>query len=117
MQGASDTFLGWATSPTGRRTNVDFYVRQLNDWKGSADIGSMSERRLVAYVETCSEALARAHARSGSATALSGYLGKGKSFDRAMAAFAVAYADQNERDYKAFKAAADTGRVKTISGM
>jgi uncharacterized protein (DUF2252 family) len=116
MQGASDTFLGWATSSTSRRTNVDFYVRQLNDWKGSADVGSMDERRLVNYVETCSEALARAHARSGRASAIGGYLGKGKSFDRAMAAFAVAYADQNERDCEAFKSAADAGRVETLSG-
>jgi len=112
MQASSDTFLGWASSPTRRKVHVDFYVRQLNDYKTSADVSSMTERRLSLYVEVCAEALARAHARSGSASAISGYLGKGQAFDRAMGRFAVAYTDQNQRDYLAFAAAAADGRVE-----
>ncbi len=112
MQASSDTFLGWASSPTRQRKHVDFYVRQLNDYKTSADVSGMSERRLSLYVEVCAEALARAHARSGSASAISGYLGKGQAFDKAMGRFAVAYADQNQRDYLAFAAAAADGRVE-----
>jgi uncharacterized protein (DUF2252 family) len=116
MQASSDTFLGWAS---GRRqrppARIDFYVRQLNDYKLSADVAGMSERRLSLYVELCAEALARAHARSGSASAISGYLGKGQAFDRAMGRFAVAYADQNQRDYVAFAAAAADGRVEVAA--
>ena len=112
MQAASDTFLGWASgSPPGRR-RVDFYVRQLNDYKTSADVSGMSERRLSLYVGVCAEALARAHARSGSANSIGGYLGKGRAFEKAMTAFALAYADQNQRDYDAFAAAAADGRVE-----
>jgi uncharacterized protein (DUF2252 family) len=113
MQASSDTFLGWASGQReDPRRRIDFYVRQLNDYKLSADVSDMSERRLSRYVELCAEALARAHARSGSASAISGYLGKGEAFDRAMAAFAVAYADQNQNDYAAFAAAAADGRVE-----
>ena len=112
MQASSDTFLGWASSPTRQKQHVDFYVRQLNDFKTSADVSSMSEHRLSLYVEVCAEALARAHARSGSASAISGYLGKGQAFDKAMGRFAVAYADQNLRDHQAFAAAAADGRVE-----
>jgi uncharacterized protein (DUF2252 family) len=115
MQASSDTFLGWASSPTSRKRRVDFYVRQLNDFKTSADVLGMTERRLSLYVEVCAEALARAHARSGSASAISGYLGKGQAFDRAMGRFAVAYADQNQRDYVAFAAAAADGRVEVAA--
>ena len=112
MQASSDTFLGWASSPTRQKQHVDFYVRQLNDYKTSADVSRMSERRLWLYVEVCAEALARAHARSGSASAISGYLGKGTAFDKAMGRFAVAYADQNRLDYVAFAAAAADGRME-----
>ena len=115
MQASSDTFLGWASSPTRQKRRVDFYVRQLNDYKTSADVSSMSERRLSLYVEVCAEALARAHARSGSASAISGYLGKGQAFDRAMGRFAVAYADRNRDDYAAFEAAAADGRMKVAT--
>ena len=111
MQAASDEFLGWATWSTGRE-RVDFYVRQLNDYKASAEVSGMDVRRLSRYVEVCAEALARAHARSGSANAIAGYLGKGEVFDVAMGTFAAAYADQNRRDYAAFAAAAADGRVE-----
>jgi uncharacterized protein (DUF2252 family) len=115
MQASSDSFLGWASSPTSRRKRVDFYVRQLNDYKASADVSGMTERRLSLYVELCAEALARAHARSGSASAIAGYLGKGGSFEKAMGRFAAAYADRNRFDYLAFEAAASDGRMEVAS--
>jgi len=116
MQASSDTFLGFA-SATSKSKRMDFYVRQLNDYKSSANIAKMDESRLSKYVEVCAEALARAHARSGSATAISGYLGKGTAFDKAMGSFAVAYADQNRRDYDAFAAAAEDGRMEVVTGV
>ena len=72
----------------------------------------MTERRLSGYVELCAEALARAHARSGSASAISGYLGTGQAFDKAMGSFAAAYVDQNRLDFQAFAAAAADGRME-----
>ena len=116
MQASSDTFLGFASATTKRR-KMDFYVRQLNDYKASADIAKMSAQRLSDYVEVCAESLARAHARSGGATAISGYLGKSTIFDKAMGSFAVAYADQNKRDYEAFAAAAKQGRMEVVKGV
>jgi len=89
----------------------DFYVRQLWDQKGSADIEMMSPARFVAYAQMCGWTLARAHARSGDRIAIGAYLGKGDTFDRAMSAFAEAYADQSERDYAALKHAADVGTI------
>jgi uncharacterized protein (DUF2252 family) len=117
MQASSDLFLGFASATTPERRNADFYVRQLNDYKSSADISAMDEPRLANYVEVCAEALARAHARSGSANAISGYLGKGQVFDRSVGSFAVAYADQNQHDYEAFKQAGQDGRMEVISGV
>ena len=77
----------------------------------------MDEAGLGNYIEICAEALARAHARSGSASAISGYLGKGTAFDVAMASFAAAYADQNTRDYETFKAAGQDGRMEVVTGV
>jgi uncharacterized protein (DUF2252 family) len=114
MQASSDIFLGHSSAAPGKRAKADFYIRQLNDWKASANIADMGEKRLTRYVVMCAEALARAHARSGSANAISGYLGKGAAFDRAAAEFGVAYANQNVRDYRAFAAAADDGRVEVV---
>jgi len=117
MQAASDTFLGWASASAGRGRRVDFYVRQLNDYKTSADVSGMTERRLERYLEICAEALARAHARSGSSNSIAGYLGKGRSWDKAMSSFAVAYADQNREDYEAFARAAEEGRMEVSRGV
>jgi len=117
MQASSDLFLGYAASATSRSERMDFYVRQLNDYKMSFDIAAMDEAALSGYVEICAEALARAHARSGSASAISGYLGKGQAFDAAMGAFAVAYADQNKKDHKAFARAGKEGRMKVVRGV
>ncbi len=112
VQSASDIFLGW-TSEGGN----DYYVRQLRDMKGTADLESMSAGDLIDYAGLCGWVLARAHARSGDAAAIAGYLGKCDAFDEALAAFATAYADQTERDYEALKAAVDEGRVPAERGV
>jgi Uncharacterized protein conserved in bacteria (DUF2252) len=116
-QAASDIMLGWlrATDPDG--VERDFYVRQLWDAKGSATIEAMDARSMRMYAEVCGWALARAHARSGDAIAISSYLGKGDKLDRAMAVFAESYADQNERDYQALVDAVDSGRVTAVTGL
>jgi hypothetical protein len=110
MQSTTDIMLGW-TRIEGYGAESDFYVRQLWDGKGSADVESMDPRALTFYAHVCSWTLARAHARSGDAIAIASYLGKSDSFDRALATFAEAYADQNERDYAALRTAVDSGRV------
>ena len=116
-QAASDIFLGWLTAkgPDGKRR--DFYVRQLWDGKGSARVESISPRAMTVYAEICGSTLARAHARSGDRIAIAAYLGGGNAFDRALADFAEAYADQNERDYLALKKAATDGGVTAREGL
>jgi uncharacterized protein (DUF2252 family) len=117
MQAASDIFLGWQRSPAdpdGRPH--DFYVRQLRDGKFSADIEAMTAAGLRAYGELCGWTLARAHARSGDRIAIAAYLGQSPAFDRAVAEFAAAYADQNERDHQALAAAVAAGRVAAAAG-
>ena len=115
MQAASDPFLGWATG-TGARGR-EFYVRQLRDMKGSAVIETMPPARLARYGELCGITLARAHARSGDAAKVAGYLGDGDTFDRALEDFAVAYADQNDADYAEFTDAADEHRIAVEAGV
>jgi uncharacterized protein (DUF2252 family) len=112
MQAASDIFLGWFRGRAGR----DYYWRQLRDMKGSAVVGSMSPDELVLYARLCGWALARAHARSGDRAQISAYLGKSERFDAAVADFAEAYADQNERDHAALHAAVKSGRVPAEMG-
>ncbi|HEU4736765.1 MAG TPA: DUF2252 domain-containing protein [Solirubrobacterales bacterium] len=112
VQAASDVLLGWVRAKGLDDKERDYYVRQLWDQKGSARIESMDPRALTAYAQICGTTLAHAHARSGDRIAIAGYLGKGDTFDKAMAAFAEAYADQNERDFEALKAAADEGRIE-----
>src|SRR5215218_8135955 len=107
MQAASDIFLGWFRGTEGR----DFYWRQLKDMKGSADVEGMTPDELVIYGGLCGWALARAHARSGDRVQIAAYLGKSERFDRAVADFAVAYADQTEQDYAALSAAVGSGRI------
>jgi uncharacterized protein (DUF2252 family) len=111
-QAASDILLGWVkvTGIDGKQR--DFYVRQLWDQKGSAKIENMDPRALATYAEICGTTLAHAHARSGDRIAIAAYLGKSDTFDQAIATFAETYADQNERDYAALKAAADEGRIE-----
>jgi uncharacterized protein (DUF2252 family) len=107
MQATSDILLGWTRGPGGR----DFYVRQLWDMKGSVDTTSLQPMGLGFYGGLCGWAMARAHARTGDAVAISAYLGTSDTFDAAVADFGEAYADVNERDYKAYLAAIKEGRV------
>jgi uncharacterized protein (DUF2252 family) len=100
LQTASDIFLGWTGDGVAQ-----YYVRQLWDMKGSVNIEAMPPMDLVAYGRLCGWVLARAHARSGDAVAISGYLGSSDRFDRAVADFADAYADQSEADFTAFRRA------------
>ena len=118
MQAASDIFLGWLHVKAGLDDQPrDFYVRQLKDWKGSAEIEQMSRRALATYGKLCGWTLARAHARGGDPIAIAAYLGKSQSFDRAIVGFSKAYAEQNERDYQALADAVKTGRVTAQTGM
>ena len=99
-QAASDIFLGWQRSEGLDGKEHDFYVRQLWDWKASADLSTLSESGLRAYARACGWSLARAHARSGDRLAIAAYLGAGSSFEEAIARFSAAYADQNELDHQ-----------------
>ena len=111
-QTAGDILLGWVQAQGLDGRQRDFYVRQLWDQKGSAKVEGMDPKALTAYAQICGTTLAHAHARSGDRIAIAAYLGKGAKFDEAMATFAETYADLNERDYEALKAAADEGRIE-----
>jgi uncharacterized protein (DUF2252 family) len=118
MQASSDIFLGWMHNPKGLDGAArDFYVRQLWDWKTSVDVDVMVPQGLVAWASVCGWTLARAHARSGDRVAIAAYLGKGDVFDRAIADFAVEYANQNERDYAALVDAVRGGRIAAQEGI
>ncbi len=118
MQAVSDIFLGWQHVSAGLDGQErDFYIRQLKDWKGSFSFEAAVPTGAAAYGRMCGWTLARAHARSGDRVAIASYLGKSDAFDRAMAAFAETYADQNERDYRALEAAVREGRVEAQTGL
>jgi uncharacterized protein (DUF2252 family) len=118
MQAVSDIFLGWLHNPEGLDgRGRDFYVRQLKDWKGSAEIEQMVPDGMAAYGRMCGWTLARAHARSGDRIAIASYLGGGDVFDRAILEFSKAYAAQNERDYKELADAVKAGRVVAQTGL
>jgi uncharacterized protein (DUF2252 family) len=118
MQATSDIFLGWLhVSSAADGQQRDFYGRQLKDWKGSAEIEQMNPQGMTAYGRLCGWTLARAHARSGDRIAIAAYLGDGPSFDRAIAQFSHAYAEQNERDYKALTGAVESGRITAQTGL
>jgi uncharacterized protein (DUF2252 family) len=110
-QSTSDILLGWLSAQGPDNRKREFYVRQLWDQKGSALIETMAPHDLVLYARVCAAILARAHARSGDRIAIAGYLGTGDRMDRALARFAAAYADQNERDYAALQAATADGTI------
>lgn len=110
MQSASDLFLGWGVGETGRH----FYVRQLRDMKTSAIIEDFDAKDLRSYGRVCSWALARAHARSGNAALIAGYIGSSGIFDDAMCDFAVEYADQAQADHRAFVKAVRQGRITAV---
>jgi uncharacterized protein (DUF2252 family) len=118
MQASSDAFLGWlGTDANPDGVYRDFYVRQLWDWKLSPDIEHMEPKGMAAFARICGWSLAHAHARSGDPIAMAAYVGQGEALDRALAAFAVAYADQNESDHRALLRAVRKKRLKAVKGM
>jgi uncharacterized protein (DUF2252 family) len=112
LQSASDIFLGWTRDDEGH----DYYFRQLRDMKMTINVEDMSEQDWIEYIKLCGWALARAHARTGDAARIAGYLGKNDTFDQAIAKFAVDYADQTERDHASFLKAIRAGRIRARSG-
>ncbi|MGW7682651.1 DUF2252 domain-containing protein [Kribbella sp. NPDC054772] len=116
MQAASDIFLGWlrADAADGEQ---DYCIRQLRDWKLSADIDTLNSEAMTLYGQLCGWTLARAHARTGDRFALAAYLGKSNRFDQAITSFAVTYADLNESDHATFADAVRTGRVEARTGV
>jgi uncharacterized protein (DUF2252 family) len=117
MQAAGDALLGWLTAEGVDGKKRDFYVRQLWDGKGSAEIEGMSASTMVGYAQLCGWTLARAHARTGDRQEISAYLGKGDRFERAIAEFSQAYADQNEADYTVLMEAQRSGELEVESGL
>ena len=114
MQPASDIFLGWTTGSSGRH----FYVRQLHDAKIKPLVETFNAEMLDVYAQACGWVLARAHAKASEISAtISGYLGSSDTFDIAMGKFALAYADQAERDHGALKAAVRNGKVAAQQGF
>lgn len=117
MQAASDIFLGWQRGVGVDGVERDFYVRQLRDGKGSADIGTMSPKMMKLYGRLCARVLAHAHARGGDRFAIAGYLGSDNDFDRAIHAFAETYAEQNGRDHASLLQAISDGRITAQGGV
>jgi uncharacterized protein (DUF2252 family) len=110
MQSASDIFLGWCTTKAGRH----FYVRQLRDMKLKPLVEHFSSTEMIGFGEWCGWTLARAHARTGEPAVIGGYLGNSDKFDKAIAAFSIAYANQTERDYELLKRAARKGELEVV---
>jgi uncharacterized protein (DUF2252 family) len=117
MQTATDIFLGWTRVEGLDGIERDFYVRQLRDWKLSVDVAALDRVVLATYGRICGWTLARAHARSGDRIAIAAYLGQADTFDEAIAAFAIAYADQTERDHRALATAVKNGRIRAETGL
>jgi uncharacterized protein (DUF2252 family) len=117
MQAATDIFLGWIRIKGLDGLTRDYYVRQFQDWKGSADVDTMLVPGATLYARLCAATLARAHARWGDRIAIASYVGKGDTFDRAIADFSTAYADQNDKDYQAFATAVKSGRLTAQTGL
>jgi uncharacterized protein (DUF2252 family) len=117
MQAASDIFLGWQRIKGIDGVTRDYYVRQFHDWKGGLDVERITIPGATQYARFCGATLARAHARWGDRIAIASYLGKGDMFDRAIAEFSAAYADQNERDYQIFTEAVNSGRLIAQTGV
>jgi hypothetical protein len=110
MQSASDLFLGWTEGDLGRQ----FYIRQLKDIKIKMLVEVFTQSVMLQYAEVCGWCLARAHARSGEPAKISGYLGKSDVFDKAIADFSIAYADQSEEDHKVLMKAVREGRLEVF---
>jgi hypothetical protein len=116
MQAASDIFLGWERFGWDG-VERDYYVRQLRDWKGSADVPGMTPTGMGLWGEMCGWTLARAHARTGDRLSIASYLGKSDGFDRAIAEFAAAYAEQTHRDYLSLQKAVAKKRLSARIGL
>jgi uncharacterized protein (DUF2252 family) len=108
MQPFSDSFLGWTVVQGGRH----LFFRQLRDIKISIKVETFGKSEMVSYADWCGQALALSHARSGDAAMLGGYMGSTDTFDKAIAEFSIAYADQNEKDHASFKKAIKSGRIE-----
>jgi hypothetical protein len=113
LQGASDVFLGWTRDDQNR----SYYFRQLRDMKMKIDASTMTQEDFLEYIELCGWALARGHARTGDPVKIGAYLGKSEAFDLAIEKFAVAYADQTERDYDNFLKALRAHRLPALSNV
>jgi uncharacterized protein (DUF2252 family) len=113
LQAASDIFLGWTRDDQGH----DYYFRQLRDMKMTINVEDMPKEDWIEYVELCGWTLARAHARTGDAAQIAGYLGKSDAFDEAIARFAFAYAEQTHRDHEVFVKAVRSGRIKANANV
>ena len=114
IQGAPDIFLGW-----GEIDGIQFYTRQMRDMKGGLefDPAKIKAKNIPYYAALCGWALALAHAKSGDAALMAGYVGKSDELDEAMIRFAFAYADQTEKDYSSLSKAVKSGRIKvSLSG-
>ncbi len=114
MQATSDIFLGWHSS---KISGLDYYWRQLKDMKGLADVASLDEAGLEAYLRVCSWCLARAHARTGNEIQIRGYLGRKNTFAKAIGKFALAYADRTEQDHEALVKAVKSGSIVAETGV
>jgi len=117
MQAATDIFLGWQRATDTSGQTRDYYIRQFHDWKGGVEVQTLRVPGATLYAKVCGTALARAHARWGDRIAIAAYLGKGDSFDRAIADFSVVYADQNEQDYERLVVAVRSGRLPAQTGL
>ena len=117
MQATSDICLGWVRAQSPDGGSDDYYLRQLRDWKMSAEIETMGPQSMEIYARLCGWTLARAHARSGDRIAIAAYLGNSTKFDNAVADFANTYAEQNEKDHAALSSAVATGSVEAQSGV
>jgi uncharacterized protein (DUF2252 family) len=117
MQAATDIFLGWQRIKGIDGVSRDYYIRQFHDWKGGVDIDRLLVPGATVYARLCAATLARAHARWGDRIAIGSYLGKGAAFDKALADFSAAYADQNDRDFDTFIAAIRSGRLVAETGL
>jgi uncharacterized protein (DUF2252 family) len=116
MQASPDIFLGWVRFDW-QGDDRDYYVRQLRDWKGSADVPGMTPQGLELWGRMCGWTLARTHARSGDRIGIASYLGTSGTFDRALVDFAVAFADRNERDFRQFEEAVTRGRLEARTNL
>ena len=117
MQATSDIFLGWQRILEADGQDRDFYIRQLRDWKASAEVEALTPAAMSVYGRICGWTLSRAHARSGDRVAIASYLGNGAAFDQAIAEFSESYADQNEKDYEMLVQAVESKKITAETGL